>query len=499
MLTRLTPRVLRSDEGIALVAAMAVALIGMSVAMIVVAQTIMVANDSGRDRVRTAEVHSAEAAIDSAMAQLENAATCEIDPVALGSEGSETDVTVDMEFYAADGVTPVTCAGGVYSDVPAFATVRATSTAGTALPGIDPERTVEVKLALTPKSGETAKAAIFTGTLLTTGVGVDTDSSFAGANADVWVDSGSWRCNDNADIQGSVYVPQGGVNIQNGACKIRDDIWARDFLTFNTKNGVNGDITVQNGNLTTSNGAINAGGEVHIAGTIDYPSKVTADSGVVQYGIGSSAITPMSASGMPVITYDPSDWPGWEFVTKAQFTSEVISQWSSPTWFHSDINNCSFGSWQGGSVINFTRDEAVYDLRGCAPLLPNGIKFAIYGDTAIFVNELSANSLTIYSGDGEAHNLYLIAPSPSATANGIKVTSSLRVEVPLETFIYSATAVHFTNSSFIRGQIFASSLKMDPSSEVEYSPVGENWFTINPSTSTSNGFTVQILAKREVS
>ena len=59
------------ERGSALVAAVAVALIGIALATVVVSASISLAQDSGEDRARTSSIHTAEGGIDAAYAELE--------------------------------------------------------------------------------------------------------------------------------------------------------------------------------------------------------------------------------------------------------------------------------------------------------------------------------------------------------------------------------------------------------------------------------------------
>ena len=116
------------DSGIALVSAMGVALIGITVASLVIIQTVVASSDSGRDRLRTSEVHSAEAAIDATMAELEVSTPCgapSFSPLRMGSGSQETQVTVTIQYYDASGA--ITCNAGVPARMPSRAVVQATS------------------------------------------------------------------------------------------------------------------------------------------------------------------------------------------------------------------------------------------------------------------------------------------------------------------------------------------------------------------------------------
>ena len=146
----------QDDSGVALVMAMGVALLGIMVAGIVITMTIIAANDSGRDRVRTAEVHTAEAAVDTTMAILETTTPCPgpaFSGITYGSgpEASTVAVTIEYTKENALGATvDLTCIGGLLSDVPSKAVITATSTAVKTQQGLQPVRTLQAQVNLTP-------------------------------------------------------------------------------------------------------------------------------------------------------------------------------------------------------------------------------------------------------------------------------------------------------------------------------------------------------------
>src|SRR5690625_2288950 len=61
----------QSERGAAIVAAIGVMIICMSLGVLVISQTIAAQRDSGRNRARTIEIHAAEASVDTLYAQLQ--------------------------------------------------------------------------------------------------------------------------------------------------------------------------------------------------------------------------------------------------------------------------------------------------------------------------------------------------------------------------------------------------------------------------------------------
>ena len=136
-----------NDAGVALVAAVAVAVIGVAISLIVVSLAISVTRDTARDRLRTLEVHSAESGLDTAMAQLATTSPCPSpswSPATSGSGATATKVTVTIKYFNAaypDITNPIPCNSGVLAEVPTSALITSVAVPTTAAPGIAPKRT----------------------------------------------------------------------------------------------------------------------------------------------------------------------------------------------------------------------------------------------------------------------------------------------------------------------------------------------------------------------
>ena len=88
----------RDDDGVAIVAAVGVAVVGVMLATLVVAQVIIVTQDTGRDRIRTTEIHSAEGVLDAAVYDLTRQLSCDWPDTVVGSGVTATNVGTTVEY-----------------------------------------------------------------------------------------------------------------------------------------------------------------------------------------------------------------------------------------------------------------------------------------------------------------------------------------------------------------------------------------------------------------
>lgn len=495
----------RDDSGVALVAAMGVALIGMLVASIVIAQTIVAASDSGRDRLRTTEIHSAEGAIDATMALLEIESPCTIDPRDVGAGAQATDVTVEITYYNDESSDPLACTGSAPAGLPTRATVRATSVGVQDSMGLNPERTLEANLSLVPKTELSQDAAIFTGSDIAVGAGFTLSPKILEQGADVWVDNGNWDCSGGAELKGSLIVPQGNVRFPNSKCHVGGNLWAQTGFhndsTAASTYSVDGNLTVRNGNLSTSN-PLYVGGDILVGGSkVGYHPAYAQ--GSARYDVGAAAIENINPVGLPVINYVASDWAGFQKLTQADLANQINSQYPMQPWERTEIDKCNYAGWIGAikGPINLPAVDTVFDMRTC----PSGFKtesgfgFKLYADTAIFTNSFTtSNPLTFSSGDGKPHKLWVIVPHSTGTGF-IKNSTPMTVTSPIESFWYAPGRVDINNSSQFIGQVYGGKLTIHTPATFEFTNVGVPGVDLVSAAKSSSGFIVELLYKREVS
>lgn len=484
------------DRGVALVLAMGVALIGISVAAIVVTQVIVASNDSGRDRVRTTEVHSAEGAVDATMAELEVASPCpgpSFSPLTYGSGSQATQVTVAIDYFNDSG--PVTCSDtsgftGTLSGVPNRAVVTATSVGVVGGLGIQPERNMQGELKLTPNVSNGVIAAIFASKQLTYNANLQVVPSAVGETADVWLDTGDWNCSGASGgkggitIQGSLYVPDGTLRIGKD-CDIGGDVWVQDGLTLNSDTVIGGSVTVRSAPLTHA--GFTVGGDVLVGGANDGVGTINAP-GTVKFNVGAAAIPNHTPVGLPKIEYVEGDW------TADGFTAKPLSSFNG--------GDCTVSSTVtlGGTAAD--PQKQVYDLLGCDPLdLKNKADFQICEDTALFVSGIkSSSSYTVGSCDGKKHKFWLIIPYSTPDGNMDSNKGSVEFDSNIESFWYAPEGLYLQTHSTFYGQIYGGDLNLKNDGNYNYVNVGVPGVDLASGTaSVSSGFRVELVSKREVS
>src|SRR5690625_346626 len=262
-----------SERGAAIVAAIGVMIICISLGVLVVSQAINSQRDSGRNRARAVEIHTAEAGVDMIHAKLQKG----IFPCAwtMTSEGSgdfslgpdQVGAQATIEYWDENG-NPMSCVDEklAFDDDsrPARARILVTSkNQRDTLAGIEPKRSFESEVLLKPEQGEAASAAIFSGGNFqgpATGY-------LRGEGADIWIDNENYRCHQNMTISGSLYLPRGGAELSN-SCGVDKNIFARDDVTLKGSTQVGGRISIKVGNLALTNTEVTVGRGAFIGGRI---------------------------------------------------------------------------------------------------------------------------------------------------------------------------------------------------------------------------------------
>ena len=557
------------DSGSALVAAMAVAIIGIALTTIVVTQVIIVTNDSARDRVRTAEVHSAEQGLDVTLQLLESTLPCDApagSPFEVGGGTTATNVAVSIEYFDIDGDQLTSCAGGTISGAAAQAVVTSTATPVNAAPGIDPVRSIEATVNLEPVAEATSGAAIFSAGSFSTGAGFDLVPADPEDRASVWIDSGNWSCSTSVGIDGDIVVADGRLTLSQSNCFVTGDAWARDGYTSCCTPSVpwhiGGSLTVFDGNVTVDY-PTRIGGDVSVGGNITQPSDPWWDTPWERSTIGGSQcadnvnggcgeLPEYTPRGLPEVDYKPDDWDGFSVRQQEHLGERIIDSWNltAGSWQANSIESnfnesgqpsCQIPGWMSNQPLEMPGTPTIYDLRACDNGDPeacnngdlracdngfdaNGgtVTLELYADTAFFAPKFAvSNGLVIKSGDGDPHKVWLIVPEGGTPDNGIAEDScrsntpeagmqycpgniqfssnAINIQEPISSYMYTPRELQFNNSSVTRGQMYGGSINVGQGNgEFQYVGIGVPGVDLNNSESSSAGFTVEIVNKREV-
>lgn len=518
------------DEGSALVAAVAVAIIVVALSTVVVTQAIVASQDAGRDRVRTLEVHGAEGMVDALYAELELNTPCQwpnSGVQVVNTAPNTTDVSATVTYYNAAGAQ-LTCTNGVLSALPARAVIRATArpTGGTAV-GIPPVRVVESQVIMTPHVTPAYGAAVFsaTGTQVTnTSI---TNPTSPDNPADVWIDSGNVDCNSGGRVNGRLLVPQGGATFSND-CQVSGDVWVRDNFVINQapSNGmysVTGSVTSSNGNATLANG-VKIGGDLTIRGSITtWGTPAPRIDGATRTNV--TNIAPLSPVGLPEVLYRPSDWTGFtveDYPTWIKWNADGASGSASAhtpaaTWSNfrktaSTANQCGqlsrYDYGIGGPLVSRTTPK-IYNAWACGVIQMREMDIVLYSDVAIFAQGFNlTNTMNIRSGDGQPHKLWLLVPDQNANGvaqctggtQAINISVTVTTQSPASVFLYTPCDLNMSNNLTVRGQVYGRQTELKNNVIINYVPMGiPGVIGLDGSSTTADYYTIDIVYKRETS
>ena len=227
MMRRLLPR--RDDDGVALIAAMAVVMLVGILVVVTIKIAIAESTATGRDRQRSSAVSTAESQVDTIMSQIQSSAPAALSAFC-GTLAGSADIARDdfglsstVTYYKADGVTEVPCASIPTTQV-GYAKVR-TSATSVALAGTaSAKRSVESLLRLTPAYGNDLDKAIFSNSTLTMSNKTVLTSASGTPDADIYT-NGDFYCRNNQEFHGSIFA-QGSVFLES-QCTVSVDVWAK--------------------------------------------------------------------------------------------------------------------------------------------------------------------------------------------------------------------------------------------------------------------------------
>jgi type II secretory pathway pseudopilin PulG len=454
-----TPRgVGGADDGFTLVAAVAVALIGMLLATTAVTVALRSDSSAAQDRGRTQALAAAEAGLDAAvLAAQRGTYTCGPTITPVWSSPGSSSVTVTSAFYPETGAPLCT--------VPAGTTIvraEVRSTATHTHNGRTARRTLTATVTPAASSIPGSGYAVF-GQSVTGGSSSDTT-----IGGEIYVSQGDFTCNSSGTALGQVTVAKGRA-LLSSSCQVTGAVRAANGVRLSTSAVVQGNAFSWNGNISAATSSELRGNAETRGGTI-----TTESSGTIS-GSRNTASTqaPPVAVEVPRITYQPADWQA------AGFT---VSPWSSL---------CS-------TVPSFTTTlpattPALYDTRMVCPLGLNGSSSArlrVQADTALFVNRFTGDSsFRIESVGGQPRKVWIIVPAAAtgdycagSPSGPVSLSTSFTTGPGVSLFVYAACDADVASSAAWRGQLWGRNLTQGSSQSLTYSPVGVPGVTVRGQT-----------------
>jgi hypothetical protein len=509
-------------------------MIGIAFSVVAVTVAIQATQDSGRDRTRTTEIHAAESALDVAIMSLEDGFPCTIADTVIGGGASAIDVHTIVEYFNSSKTPLTTCVSGQILGTPTTAVVTTVATPHNPGIGIAPSRTIKANVNIKPVEVESTGSAIFSSGAFSTGAGFTVGSVNPGDQARVWIDSGNWTCNTNVTINGDLVVANGSVSFQNASCTVTGDVWARtqfkSCCTPSATYSVGGNLTVflpassafglELSNKNRFGGNVSIGGVKGIKTGTQWTNTTVAGS-VCSANVGGacSALTDNPPMGFPVINYTPADFTGFTLQPASEFAQATLAAWgfTPSSWQYSTIlaQPCSPPGYMSTTPIRLPKTgnaNTIYNCTGTSSTADWGsgsgggvVTLKLYADIVIYARSFSApNGLTITSGDGQPHNIFMIVPSAVSglsgyTSGNIGFTSGgIQVVEPVAIFLYTPKTLNFPNTSTTRGQMYAGAVTVGAGSGVfKFYPMPLPNGYLSVATTVNSGFTVEVVSKHE--
>ncbi|RHA40538.1 hypothetical protein D1825_10065 [Cellulomonas rhizosphaerae] len=510
------------ERGSVLVAAVAVAIIGAMLAVLVVANVIAASRASGVDRARSTEVHAAEGLVDDVYLKLETTTPCRYPATGTAQAGSSPSLvtgSATITYYDKTGAK-LACASGKVTGAPTTAVVTSTAQ------GDDGRsRTMQSKIVLTPSVVSGRGSAIFAANSIMTTNAFTVSTTLPNEKADVWVDSGNVDCNSGVKIDGSLIVANGGVRM-SGACRVVGDLWSKNAVEISQAQSA-GLASVGGSLYATANAAMNSGvtigKDIMLTGSLTTwggPSSIQVG-GVTRTGLAASQIPVYVPRGLPEVLYRPQDWAG--FVTSGD-RAAAYQQWVRT---NAAANNAE--SWAasrattGSTQLQCSVAGASYDLKGplVGPTVPtlfdtrycnqttfqNGVNLQLQADLVIFAKDFySTGNFSVTSKDGKEHRLWIIVPDPNPNGiaectggiGNIKGDSGSLAVSPITIFLYTPCTIDTNNSTNLAGQLYGGTVNLRNALTVNYVPIGIPGVDLPSTAQTTAGYRVDVVYKREI-
>jgi cytoskeletal protein CcmA (bactofilin family) len=439
----------RREEGFAMVTAILVSLVVLSLSLVVVNLAVHNSGQSAFDRDRVMAINAAEAGLDNYLSLLKTnpnpPCTSSVDVGATPVE--HYDVTVllyDTWPPTNPGVCPLPTGGPAAG---ALVTAKGRAYGGPTPGAQDVRRTMETAVQLTPIFGG-LNQAIFSNNKLDIQNKLDVNGNI-GNDGDVYT-NGDFALGNNTIISGSVYA-QGLANIAQGVVKA--DVWANNSVNLTTGISVLGKVTSSTSSISLSNAHVY--GDAKAGTTITVPGNSQID----------GAQTPNSPSGpppqipFPQVPYVQAEW------TKIGYT---IVNYSNCALAKTFINSEPVGNYvvRISPTCALSWGSSTVNLKGNMAIITDG--------------SFTLSQQNNWNGIGSKHTLFIIRPyqsglpctPPTPSPYDINVSNNTSFN-NLQVFVYSQCTINFGNNNAggFDGQIIGGQVNITNQMVVNFKPI----------------------------
>ncbi|WP_456824650.1 hypothetical protein [Cellulomonas sp. P5_E12] len=519
MMRRLLPR--RDDDGIALVAAMAVVMLVGILMVVTVGIAISESTATGRDRQRSSAVSTAESQVDTIMAQVQAAAPSAL-PTFCGTLTSSADVASDdfgvtstVTYYKPDGVTQVPCASIPTTQV-GYAKIRSTATSDALAHTSSAKRSVESLVRLTPAYGNDLDKAIFSNSTLTMSNKTVLTSASGTPDADIYT-NGDFSCRNNEEFHGSIYA-QGRISLES-QCTVSVDVWAKGEVKItNPSASVGGRVLSSSDKVSLDKAAL--GQQARAAGSVS--GDVCGTPGKCFSNV---AVDAPPSSSFPQWVWDAAtqaQWAAHQYTTTVTLPSgNFTCDWYNPPNGTPDLVGADghganlngkangVGAWLFANAYKLTGPTIVVADCPSNKVILQGIGVTLNDNLLLVARggvQFSGNSqISSVAGTGTASDpnlLYLIQPAKfyttttTCSGEGLSLDNQVTVDGTVNTLLYSPCAIRKANQSTLVGQVYSgSTVSIDNQLDMAYVSL-PIWGGI-ASQATIDSYSIDILYTRE--
>jgi Tfp pilus assembly protein PilX len=493
------------DEGSALIIAVMVTAVSLSLALIGVQLAMNGTRASGVDRQRLLAINAAEAGVDAGYTAIQAGALsppCAISAATVRSGPDTANYSSTITYYSSTGAT-LPCTTGASpvlntTVVPIRALIRSTSTTNTlGGGGSRGVRTMEALVLLKPGN---EKAIFANGNLAFTNRTRLTGDQ--GADADVYTNS-SFACSNQEEFAGSV-SSQGSISIAN-SCTFAANVWAKTGVAAvgNASGSVAGFVKTSSGNISMGNVAVT--GNLYAPGTITYTQNGGCSGSPGKCLSGNSPGDP-PALPFPILRGDQTTLDAW---TANGYTvvSPTVGTAAYPTC--TAVKNAIVSKFSKGlsdtDAVTAT-PHPILVRTSCAIAFSGENDIVMKSDLAIFADGgITSTNQTGFVSDvsGASRKLYWVVPyengtlpTSSCTTPAISTTQQFSMSTDVDMYLYNPCKITFSNSSTHVGQIYGGSdVEIDNQFNMDYVPLPI--YGLDPSSLPLARYNVSIVYKRE--
>jgi Tfp pilus assembly protein PilX/cytoskeletal protein CcmA (bactofilin family) len=435
-------RRLEDERGIALITALLVSMIVVTLGATAVTLSLHNSEQSAFDRRRVESISAAEAGINYYFSHLQSGPPstfeCNISKTLQATPTAQFDASVT--FYAEDGdVLPCPPT----TEDPSSARIESVGTSTSD----NPSRTMQAYVNLIPVLGTPfGEFAVFSET--SPNFNSNTQIFGGDSNGGNVYTNGNAIIESNATIYGDVWA-QGFVRVEGNA-EVKEEVWAGTSVTLDSYARVRGDIRA-------ATSFVSLAANAHAYEDVQAGTRITAADGI------EDQIDGLAADDSPSDIPPTLDFPPFNYDQAAWVESgySISPEFSSCTLAKAFIQAIVAGDWvvriTGACELNWNRDFPT--IQGNLAIISNG------GTTL--------RSNTAIDSDGGEHNLFLIFGLSGSSPCDIKFSSETSIATGLKTVLYTPCVLDMnSNSLVIDGQMFAGAVNFNSNMSLTYNPIG---------------------------